>query len=160
MAEHRGDLTRCRADFPSLAREQDGRPFVYLDGPAGTQVPRQVIAAIANTYETCNANTHGAFATSRESDALLWQARETAAALLGAPDAACISFGANMTTLAFALAHAVGRQLAAGDEVVITQLDHEANRGPWLMLAERGVVARLAGRRRENRQWRGPDVRG
>lgn len=136
------DLAACRADFPALQRTVDGRPLAFLDGPAGTQVPRQVIEAITAYYTTCNANTHGAFVTSRESDAVNWAAREAVAAFLGAPAASCISFGANMTTLAFALAHAVGRELVPGDEVVITQLDHEANRGPWGALAERGVVVK------------------
>ena len=136
------ELSSCRGDFPALSRTLHGRPLVFLDGPGGTQVPRAVIDAVSAYYTTCNANTHGAFVTSRESDALLWQAREAVAAFLGARHASCISFGANMTTLAFSLAHALGRELQEGDGVVITQLDHEANRGPWLMLAERGVVVR------------------
>jgi cysteine desulfurase family protein (TIGR01976 family) len=135
------EARRCRADFPSLARRHEGsrRPLAYLDGPAGTQVPGAVIEAIGGYYRTCNANTHGQFATSRESDALIAAARETAAAFLGAPSGRTISFGQNMTTLCYSLSHALGRELAAGDEVVITQLDHEANRGPWIGLRERGV---------------------
>ena len=135
------EARRCRADFPSLARRHEGSrlPLAYLDGPAGTQVPGAVIEAIAGYYRTCNANTHGQFATSRESDALIAAARETAAAFLGAPNGRTISFGQNMTTLCYSLSHALGRELAAGDEVVITQLDHEANRGPWIGLRERGV---------------------
>jgi len=133
---------RCRLDFPALARTLDGAPLTFLDGPAGTQVPRSVIAAISRYYEWCNANTHGQFITSWESDRLLWEAREAVAALLGAHGPATISFGANMTTLTYALARALGRKLKEGDEVVITQLDHEANRGPWLSLQERGVLVR------------------
>ncbi len=133
---------RCREDFPALGRTLDGRPLAYLDGPAGTQVPRPVIDAIAAYYGTCNANTHGQFVTAVESDAMLQAARETVAALLGAPSWRCISFGANMTTLTFALARAFGRRLGPGDEVVITELDHEANRGPWLTLQARGVTVR------------------
>ena len=133
---------RCREDFPALGRTLDGRPLAYLDGPAGTQVPRPVIDAIAAYYGTCNANTHGQFVTANESDAMLLAARETVAALLGAPSWRCISFGANMTTLTFALARAFGRRLGPGDEVVITELDHEANRGPWLTLQARGVTVR------------------
>jgi cysteine desulfurase family protein (TIGR01976 family) len=134
---------RCRQDFPALKRAlDDGRPFAYLDGPAGTQVPRQVIEAISGYYERCNANTHGQFITSWESDKLVWEAREAVAAFLGAHGPATISFGANMTTLAFALARALGRKLKEGDEVVVTQLDHEANRGPWLALEERGAIVR------------------
>ncbi len=132
---------RCRADFPSLARRHDdkGLPLAFLDGPAGTQVPSAVIEAIAGYYRTCNANTHGQFVTSRESDALIAATRETVATFLGAPSGRTISLGQNMTTLCYSLSHALGHELSAGDEVVITQLDHEANRGPWIALRERGV---------------------
>ncbi len=135
-------VERCRLDFPALARTANGVPLAYLDGPAGSQVPERVIAAVAAYYRTCNANTHGAFVTSRESDEMLQSARAAVAAFLGAPSWREVSFGANMTTLAFALAHALGREMKAGDEVVITELDHEANRGPWLGLRERGVAVR------------------
>jgi cysteine desulfurase family protein (TIGR01976 family) len=136
------DVERCRMDFPALARTENGVPLAFLDGPAGSQVPERVIAAVAHYYRTCNANTHGAFVTSRESDELILGARAAVAAFLGAPSWREISFGANMTTLNFALAHALGREMKPGDEVVITELDHEANRGPWLGLRERGVVVR------------------
>lgn len=142
------DCRRCREDFPALRRtlSRNGRsvPLAFLDGPAGTQVPRQVIDAVAAYYRTSNANTHGLFATSRETDQMLLDAREAVAAFLGASDWRTISFGANMTTLTFSLAHALVRTWEEGDEVVITQLDHEANRGPWLMLRERGIVVREA----------------
>ncbi len=133
---------RCRGDFPSLARREDGRTLAFLDGPAGTQVPARVIEAISGYYRTQNANTHGQFATSRETDAMIAAARAAVAALLGAPSGREISFGQNMTTLCYALGHAIARELREGDEVVITELDHEGNRGPWLMLRERGVVVR------------------
>ena len=142
MAFSESDVEACRADFPALARKADGRPLAYLDGPAGTQVPAPVIEAVSAYYRTCNANTHGAFVTSHESDELVHAARESVAAFLGAPSWREVSFGANMTTLNFALSHAIGRELRSGDEVVITELDHEANRGPWLGLAERGAVVR------------------
>ena len=143
MAFSKLENQRCRQDFPALLRTlDDGSPVTYLDGPAGTQVPRQVIEAITHYYERCNANTHGQFITSWESDKLMWEARETVAAFLGAHGPGTISFGANMTTLAFALSRALGRKLKEGDEIVITQLDHEANRGPWLALEERGVIIR------------------
>lgn len=131
-----------REDFPSLQRTLNGRPLAYLDGPAGSQIPRQVLAAMERYYSTMNANTHGVFVTSVESDAMLEQARTAVAAFLGAPSASTISFGANMTTLAFALSRAFGRIFREGDEVVITELDHEGNRGPWLALQERGVIIR------------------
>lgn len=142
-------LADHRADFPSLQRVHSGFPLAYLDGPAGTQVPRQVIDAIVHYYRTCNANTHGQFVTAVESDRMLDEARSTVAAFLGAPDASSISFGANMTTLTYALSRAVGRTLKPGDEVVITALDHEANRGPWRTLEQQGVVVREAVVRRD-----------
>jgi len=151
MVTARRDLATCRDDFPALARTVGGRRLVFLDGPAGTQVPRAVIAAVGGYYETCNANTHGQFITSRESDAMLEATRDRLAAFLGAPSGREISLGANMTTLCFALAHALGREMSPGDEVVVTQLDHEANRGPWLGLAERGVVVREVALRRDGR---------
>lgn len=130
---------RCRADFPSLARRHRDHPLAYLDGPAGTQVPSAVIEAIAGYYRSSNANTHGQFVTSQETDALISSARDAAATFLGAPSGRTISFGQNMTTLCYSLSHALGRELATGDEVLVTQLDHEANRGPWLALRERGM---------------------
>ena len=143
------DCRRCREDFPALrrtlARHGEERPLAFLDGPAGTQVPTRVIDAIGDYYRTSNANTHGRFVTSEETDRVLREARQAVAAFLGAADGRTISFGANMTSLAFSLAHALVRTWQTGDEVVITALDHEANRGPWLMLRERGIVVREAG---------------
>lgn len=136
------DCERCRRDFPSLARTVNGLPIAYLDGPAGTQVPEAVIEAISHYYRTANANTHGEFVTSRESDHVVMTAREAMAAFLGAPGWREISFGQNMTTLTFSLSQALVREMKPGDEIVITQLDHEANRGPWLHLRERGIVVR------------------
>lgn len=136
------DCLRARRDFPSLARTLEGRPLAFLDGPAGTQVPHAVIDAIARYYETSNANSHGEFPTARETDRLLRETREAVAAFLGAPSWREISFGQNMTTLTFSLSQALVREMEPGDEIVITQLDHEANRGPWLNLRERGIVVR------------------
>ncbi|HEX4960134.1 MAG TPA: cysteine desulfurase-like protein [Thermoanaerobaculia bacterium] len=136
------DCARARRDFPALGRIVDGRPLAFLDGPAGTQVPEAVIDAVAGYYRTANANTHGEFPTSRESDRLLHAVRETVAAFLGAPSWREVSFGQNMTTLNYALSHALVKEMAPGDEIVITQLDHEANRGPWLALQERGITVR------------------
>lgn len=138
----RRTLADARAEFPSLDRRHNGRPLAFLDGPAGTQVPRSVIEAIGTYYRRSNANTHGMFVTARETDELLSEARLTVATFLGATGPETISFGANMTTLNFSLSHAIRRKLRPGDEVVITQLDHEANRGPWLTLQEHGVTVR------------------
>jgi cysteine desulfurase family protein (TIGR01976 family) len=149
MAFGKESVESCRADFPALERTLNGRALAYLDGPAGTQVPRRVIDAVAAYYRTCNANTHGAFVTSRESDEMIRSAREAAAIFLGAPSWREISFGANMTTLNFALSRALVREMNPGDEVLITELDHEANRGPWLNLREQGIVVREVVLRRD-----------
>ena len=138
-----------RADFPSLRRIHNGFPLAYLDGPAGTQMPQQVIDAISSYYTTCNANTHGQFVTAIESDNMLEEARQAVAAFVGAPGGTTISFGANMTTLNFSLSRAIGRLLQRGDEIVITELDHEANRGPWLALQDQGIVVREAAVRQD-----------
>jgi cysteine desulfurase family protein (TIGR01976 family) len=131
-----------RSHFPSLHRQHNGKPLVYLDGPAGTQVPNQVIESISNYYKTSNANTHGQFITTHETDALMDGVREKIAAFLGAEGRHTISLGQNMTTLNYSLSHAIGRVLQPGDEILITQLDHESNRGPWLALRSRGMVVR------------------
>lgn len=142
MAYSNEHCLRARVDFPALSRTVGGRPLVFFDGPAGTQVPNRVIEAQAHVYRTFNANTGGEFVTSRDLDEAMWRARETVATFLGAPDPACISFGANMTSLAYSLSDAFSRLWGEGDEVVITALDHEANRGPWLQLQDRGVTIR------------------
>ncbi len=134
------NLAKYRKDFPSLSRKHQGKPLVFFDGPAGSQVPRQVIKSIGLHYERSNANTGGAFLTSTETDKLLDEARATVAEFLGATDGSTISFGANMTTLNYSLSRAIGRALRKGDEIVITQLDHEANRGPWLALRDQNIV--------------------
>jgi cysteine desulfurase family protein (TIGR01976 family) len=127
---------RARKDFPALIKNPQ---LAFLDGPGGSQVPQVVIDTLADFYATCNVNTHGKFAPSQEVDRRMDAARETMAAFLGAETAECISFGQNMTTLNYSLSAAIGKTLKPGDEVLITQLDHEANRGPWLRLEERGA---------------------
>lgn len=131
-----------REKFPSVQRVQNQFPFIFLDGPGGTQMPMEVIDAISDYYKTSNSNTHGEFITTRETDQVIREARAAMATMLGAEGEQTISFGQNMTTLNFSLAHGIGRVLQAGDEILITQLDHEGNRGPWLMLRERGIVVR------------------
>jgi len=121
-------------------REREGMNLAFLDGPGGSQVPGIVIDTMGDFYATCNVNTHGKFSPSREVDRRMDLAREVMATFLGADTPACISFGQNMTTLNYALSGAIGRTLSKGDEVLITQLDHEANRGPWLRLQERGMI--------------------
>jgi cysteine desulfurase family protein (TIGR01976 family) len=136
------NTTHIRQQFPALQRVHQGKPLVFLDGPAGTQVPQRVIDAISHYYQTSNANTHGEFLTTNETDRVVEGMRMRMAALLNAEGPATISIGQNMTTLNFALARAIARSLQPGDEVLITQLDHEGNRGPWLMLREWGITVR------------------
>jgi cysteine desulfurase family protein (TIGR01976 family) len=136
------DLGWIRAQFPALSQEMNGHPVVFLDGPGGTQVPKQVIDAIAHHLITSNANLHGAFATSIRTETLVEQARTAVADFLGC-DGDEVVFGANMTTLTFAMSRSIGRELQPGDEIVVTSLDHDANVAPWLALAEeRGAVVR------------------
>jgi cysteine desulfurase family protein (TIGR01976 family) len=130
---------RSRRDFPALTKNPD---MAFLDGPGGSQVPQAVVDAIADVYASCNVNTHGNFALSREVDRRMEVARSVVATFLGAESGSCISFGQSMTTLCFNLSTAIGRTLDKGDEVLVTQLDHEGNRSPWLMLQERGIVVR------------------
>ncbi len=127
--------------FPALAQKVAGRPAVFFDGPGGTQVPQSVITAIADYLTHSNANTHGAFITSQRTDAVIADTHAAIADLLGcAPDE--VFFGQNMTSLTFALSRAIGRELQAGDEIIVTRLDHDANVAPWRALSERGVVIR------------------
>jgi len=136
------DLQSIRRQFPALALKVEGEPVVYLDNPAGTQVPQRVIDRTTEYWRTTNANQGGTFVTSQRSDALIAQVRQAAAAFLNAASADEIVFGPNMTTLTFALSRAIGRELRPGDEIVVTRLDHDANVSPWLALQERGVTVR------------------
>lgn len=135
-------MDAIRAQFPALQRLHGGQPVAYFDGPGGTQVPASVPAAITDYLLNHNANAHWAFPSSAETDAIVLAAREAFADFLNcAPQE--VVFGANMTTLTFHLARAIGRGLQAGDEVVVTDLDHHANRAPWQAIAkERGLVLR------------------
>ncbi len=135
------EVQRVREHFPALRQTVNGQPAVFLDGPAGTQVPQEVIAAMTDYLETSNANTCGAFATSRRSDAMLAKAHRAMADFLGC-DADEVHFGQNMTSLTFALSRSLGRELQAGDEIIVTTLDHDANVAPWRALEEKGVVLR------------------
>ena len=131
-----------RSQFPILQRKVNKQPLIFFDGPAGTQVPQSVIDAISGYYKTSNANSHGAFITTHETDAMMDGLRQKLADFVGAVGPQCISLGANMTTLNYPLSHAIGRVLQPGDEILITQLDHEANRAPWLALRSKGMVVR------------------
>ncbi len=137
------DLAWVRSQFPSLNQTVNGHPAVFLDGPGGTQVPQRVIAAIENYLTRNNANTGGAYSTSRATDKIIAEARSAMADFLNC-DADETVFGPNMTTLTYAISRSIGRELGPGDEIVLTHLDHDANVSPWRALEERGVTIRMA----------------
>ena len=135
-------LDNIRRDFPALARREDGHAVAYFDGPGGTQVPRSVADAMTDYLLNHNANTHWAYPTSAETDALLDDAREVFADFFNATPAD-VSFGNNMTTIAFHLARGLARGWNEGDEIVVTELDHHANVAPWRAVArDRGLTVR------------------
>lgn len=139
------DVERVRSRFSALRREVAGKPARFFDGAGGSQVPDTVIEAISDYLRHTNANEGGVFATSQETNRVLEEAHGAAADLVGATPAE-IAFGANMTTLNFLLTHAYGRTVEPGDEIVVTQLDHEGNVSPWRLLAEdRGLVMHMVG---------------
>ncbi len=138
-----------RTQFPALAQSVKGQPAVFLDAPGGTQVPQRVINAVSEYLAFSNANTHGAFATSLRTEKMLVEAHNAAADLLGcAPDET--AFGPNMTSLTFAVSRAIGREIEAGDEIIVTDLDHDANVAPWRALEECGATVRTAPVNRED----------
>lgn len=144
-------VTELRRQFPALAREVDGQSAVFFDGPAGTQVPRRVIDAVSDYFSHHNANHGGQFATSRESDALLDEAQRALADLVGTDDPDTIAFGPNMTTLTFALSRALSKTWQAGDEVIVTRLDHDANVTPWVLAArDAGATVKFVELHRED----------
>ncbi len=133
-----------RSHFPALERRHGEHTVAYFDGPGGTQVPRGVAESMTDYLYHHNANTHWAFPTSQETDLAIAESRQTLADFLNATPQE-IAFGANMTTLTFHLSRALGRGFVAGDEIVVTELDHHANVDPWREMArERGVTVRLA----------------
>jgi cysteine desulfurase family protein (TIGR01976 family) len=129
------DLNAVRAHFPALTRVgDDGRPVVLVDAPGGSQVPEDVIEAVARHYRRGMSNTHGAFATSQDTDGVIAEARRAAADFTGAdPDE--IVFGPNATTLLLHVSRSFAKTLRPGDEVVVTRLDHDANVRPWVLAA-------------------------
>jgi cysteine desulfurase family protein (TIGR01976 family) len=139
------DPSPLRSHFPALQQtDPSGRPYVYFDGPGGTQVTASVIAAMADYLTHSNANLHGAFITSQRTDETVARARQAAADFVNAPSPKDIVFGPNMTSLTFHLSRTIARELQPGDEVVVTHLDHDANIAPWMRLQEQGVVVRWA----------------
>ncbi len=129
-----------RPHFPALKRTLNGKPLVYFDGPGGTQVTQQCIDGYVRYFSTCNANNHGAFVTSQESDLVNDDGHLVMADFLNARSPKEIIWGQNMTSLAFPLSRSLGRLLNPGDEIILTALDHDANFSPWRIMAEeRGV---------------------
>jgi cysteine desulfurase family protein (TIGR01976 family) len=138
------DVALVRARFPALARRVGGETAIYLDGPGGSQVPDTVVRAVADYLVDDNANCDGPFLTSAATDDLLESARVVAADFLGSEPSEVV-FAANTTTINFLLAHALARTLDPGDEVIVTELDHDANVSPWLLVAaDHGLVVRVA----------------
>jgi len=135
------DTSWARAQFPSLQTQVNGQPAAFLDGPAGTQVPTQVMHAIQNYMMSANANTGGAFLTSRRNDEIIANTRAAMADFFHC-DKDEVVFGQNMTTITFAVSRALARELKAGDEILLTTLDHDANFSPWKALEEKGIVIR------------------
>lgn len=144
MPEKPFEVERYRRQFPGLGRLVAARPAVFFDGPGGSQTPLGVIDAVSGCLAYRNANEGGHFVTSQEIGSLLEQARAGVADLLGVTDADTIIFGPNMTTLTFALSRSLAQTWSPGDEVVVTQLDHDANVAPWVLAARAaGAVVRV-----------------
>jgi cysteine desulfurase family protein (TIGR01976 family) len=136
------DVAAVREQFPALERTHNGRRAIYFDGPGGSQVARSAIEAVSGYMTRGGANLHGPFPTSVETEALLRDARQAAADLLGAKPEE-VAFGANMTTITFAISRALARTWDEGSEIVVTELDHRANVDPWLLAAaEKGATVR------------------
>jgi len=135
------DVSWVREQFPSLQLKVNGQQAAFLDGPAGTQVPRQVVDAVQKYFLEANANTYGAFLTSRRANDTISGARAAMADLFNSSPEEVV-FGQNMTTITLGLARAIGRELKPGDEILLTVLDHDANYSPWKTLEEKGVVIR------------------
>ena len=144
-------LANCRAQFPSLQTMVGDKPAVFLDGPAGTQVPQRVVDAMSAYMIECNANHGGMFATSVESDARLDSAHMAYAEFVGGQDPDEISFGQNMTSLTFAFSRAIANTWNEGDEIIVTQLDHDANVAPWVLAArDRNVKVQVVAMKKDD----------
>ena len=153
------DVAWVRAQFPSLKMQVNGQPAAFLDGPAGTQVPTQVMHAVQGYFMNANANTCGAFVTSRRSDEMISNVRGAMADFFHC-DKDEVVFGQNMTTITFDISRAIGRELKAGDEILLTTLDHDANFAPWKALEEKGAVIRRVDIREEDCTLDMEDLRG
>ena len=144
MSTNAFDPAPLRAQFPALSQSWEGHPLIFFDNPGGTQVPERVLDAVTDYYRTSDANTGGAFVTSKRTDQVIAEARQAMADFLNAPSPETIVFGPNMTTLTFSLARSFGDTLRPGDEIVVTTLEHDANIAPWKDLEGQGAVLRIA----------------
>jgi len=141
MTNFKFKVDEIREQFPALSKTVNGIPAAFLDGPGGTQVPKRVVEKINDYLYYRNANSHGVFKTSVESDNLYWQAREAYADFLNcSPEE--VAFGANTSSNNFKLALGLVRTMKPGDEVLITDIDHEGNRSPWRTLTDFGIVVK------------------
>jgi cysteine desulfurase family protein (TIGR01976 family) len=143
------DIAWVRGQFPSLQTQVNGQPAAFLDGPAGTQVPTQVMHAIQGYLMGANANTGGAFLTSQRTDDMIAATRAAMADFFHCERDEVV-FGQNMTTITFSISRAISRELNPGDEILLTTLDHDANFSPWKALEEKGVVIRQVDIREED----------
>ena len=130
------ELDTIRAQFPALSLTDDGKPRIFFDNPAGTQVPRAVAESMSEYLLNSNANMSGFFTTSQQTDRVIAEAHDAMADFLNAPYSSELVFGQNMTTITLHLSRSIGRMLSAGDEIVLSRMDHDANVAPWLLLAE------------------------
>lgn len=135
-------ISHVRAQFPALKRVYNNKPVIYLDGPGGTQVVRTSIQAMSNYMSNGSANLHGQFPSSKETSDIIIEAKEAVADMFGSKSEE-VAFGANTTTLEFAISRAISRDLKAGDEIVVSEIDHRANVDPWLAIAkDKGIEVR------------------
>ena len=130
------DLPAIRSRFPALQRQSRGRPIAFFDGPAGSQVPQSVVDAMSHSLLRANANCGAVFTTSQENDRLLAESRQAVADLLGSNDPDTVAFGANMTSLTLAASRAIATIWKPGDEIIVSQLCHDANVTPWVLAAQ------------------------
>lgn len=143
MALDENAVQTIRTEFPALMEKVNGRPVIFFDGPGGTQIHGSVIKAMHRYFISANSNTHAAYLYSRRTDEAVYEGRRAMADFLNASKPEEIVFGPNMTTLTFRLSQAIGETLGAGDEIVVTRLDHDANISPWLALQAKGVRVRF-----------------
>jgi cysteine desulfurase family protein (TIGR01976 family) len=137
------DIDRIRTSFPALQRDYNGRPIVFFDNPAGTQVPRSVVERMNEAMFYKNANLGGSFGTSLAAQQLVEDAHRAGELFVNAPHSGEVFFGQSMTTLTFGMSRTICADFAPGDEIILTRMDHDANVAPWLMAAEdRGLVVR------------------